>query len=161
MYIALQVHVQFGMPTEDGVLYNIHFKNQVGHEWEVSHTAYQLARLDHLINSSSDILKTVYYPIGSKDILTRLKNRDKDANSSNEYTITNTTNKKKGSHESRVKRVEYFRTLLENWVNSIISNCHELDQSSLLICERFFGLPMGPTLDSPKYQFTNISKFDN
>jgi hypothetical protein len=144
LHVQIQATIQFGYPNSDGDdIYNIHLRNQIGQLWVVSHTFYQLARLDHLFNSKSAAISTVYYPVVSRDILARLQSKAGGE-----------------SIDRRLRRVEHFRILLQKWVHAVINSAHELDKESNRLVELFFGLPGGPTESNPTYEF-KISKFDN
>jgi hypothetical protein len=141
VYITVEATIQFGLPHEGDVMYNIHLKNDQGGEWEVSHNYYQLARLDFLINSKIDNIKRIYYPVVGRDILKRIKSRVPSGN-------------------ERLATMEHFRLLMQNWVHAAISCCHLLDKGSAILVERFFGLPY-PSKDNPTYQFSRITTFQN
>ena len=121
------------------MMYNIHFRNEFGGEWSVSHNFYQLARLDHVVGKLPQ-MRSIYYPLVSRDTLDRIKSVS-DA-------------------RERVAKAEHFRTLLERWMRAVIECCHFLDEEENSIVERFFQLPF-PSEDTKTYQFTTISKFDN
>ena len=143
MNLRVSATVQFGLPADEGngIMYNIHFRNEFGGEWAVSHNYYQLARLDHLVTTQLEAMKSVYYPLVSRDILDRLK---ADGN----------------SPRDRMVFVEHFRSLLEKWIHAVIANCHLLDAVNVKVVERFFQLPF-PSPDVKTYQFSTISTFDN
>ena len=144
MNIPVQVNVQFALndSSNEKECFNIHFKNQLGFTWEVVHDSFQLARLDHYLNSRTDELKKVYYPVITRGIVKKLRSPNKSQNSK----ITS------------VASLEVCRKLLELWVIAVVEIIGTLDIEASTLCEQFFGLPMGPSSKSPKFQF---SLFDN
>ena len=143
MNIPVQVNVQFALNDEsnDKECFNIHFKNQLGFTWEVVHDSFQLAKLDHFLSSRTDALKTVYYPVITRGIVKKLRS----------------PNKSKDSKITSVASLEVCRKLLEHWVIAVVETIGTLDLEASTLCEQFFCLPMGPSLKSPKFEFSSFA----
>lgn len=133
---GLEIWVQPGIPEDGELVFNVHFRNAEGTEWEVSYRLSQFGNLDVEINKRTDALKDVAFPSLSKKATEAL-------------TIP------KSNYKNKLKDLERCRMTLEQWIFFVISRIDFVPADLKFGIEMFMFLPNGPDGKAPVLQIEN------
>lgn len=121
---TIEIWVQSGLPDDGELTFNVYLHNLATTEWEVSYKFSQYAILDIEINKRTDALQDVAFPTINKDTIRLLVSGTK--------------------YKTKAKDLDHIRSLLEQWIFSIISRIDTFPEDLQILVENFFLLPDGP-----------------
>mmetsp|Transcript_7545 Transcript_7545/g.12680 ORF Transcript_7545/g.12680 Transcript_7545/m.12680 type:complete len:610 (-) Transcript_7545:234-2063(-) len=133
---GLEIWVQPGIPEDGELVFNVHFRNAEGTEWEVSYRLSQFGNLDVEINKRTDALKDVAFPTLSKK-------------------ATEALTTSKSNYKNKLKDLERCRMTLEQWIFFVISRIDFVPPDLKFGIEMFMFLPNGPDGKAPVLQIEN------
>lgn len=134
--MGLEIWVQPGIPENGELVFNIHFRNASGTEWEVSYQLSQFGNLDVEINNRTDAIKDVSFPALSKKATEALTNPN-------------------SKYKDKLKDLERCRMTLEQWIYFVISRIDFVPKDLKYGIEMFMFLPNGPEGKAPILQYEN------
>lgn len=124
----IAITVQFGVPEQDELVFNVHFtNNSTGAVWDVTYRFSQLATLDHDISMHSDKMKEIRFPQIDDSSMAKLIS--------------------KVNYPGKLQDLDRYRLLMEDWIQSMVSRCHLMPLVLYDLVEDWFCLPLGPTSD--------------
>jgi hypothetical protein len=121
----ISISVQSGVPEDGELVYNIHVTNNTtGLVWDIAYKFSQLATLDHDIAYHTDKVKEIPFPQIDETIMAKLSS--------------------KKHYAGKLQDLNKYRTLIETWIQQVISRAHLMPFVLYQFVEDWFCLPVGP-----------------
>jgi hypothetical protein len=125
-------NVGIGQPANGELIFNFHFSTFIGVEWTSSFSYGQLCQMDNYVNSMTNKIRHVAFPVVSTSRQQRI------------LQLTGTDNSYAYSLDASKVMIEKLRSMAQIWVAVLLMRLHAMPLAVQEKIESFFSLPYGP-----------------